>query len=132
MRLVELQGYRPPVAMSADKRPLASAVARYQAERGWRRVTNLFHRPIGLDDELAGRTIALLDGQHDRAAIVEALIEPVVAGKVNVRIAGRPLSDPKEIRPLLAERVEACLADFARHGLLVDEAEHKGGAASKR
>lgn len=132
MRLVDLHGYCPPVATIAGERPLASAVARFQAQRGWRRVTNLFHRPIGLDDELAGRTIALLDGRHDRATIVEALIEPVLSGNVKVRIAGRPLSDPKEIRPLLAERVEVCLADFARHALLVDDSELKSGATSER
>ncbi len=129
MRLVELYSYCPPVAARAGERPGASAVARYQAEHGWARVTNLFHRRIGLDDELAGRTIALLDGRHDRAAIIEALIEPVLSGRVRVRIAGQPLADPWRIRPLLAERVEACLADFARHGLLVDPDELKDGAA---
>jgi methyltransferase-like protein/protein-L-isoaspartate O-methyltransferase len=120
MRLVELHAYCPPVATHAGERPLASAVSRHQASRGWWRVTNLFHRRIRLDGELASRTIALLDGRHDRSAIVEALVEPVAAGMVEARIAGQQLTDPQRIRPILAERVEVCLSDFVRHGLLVE------------
>jgi methyltransferase-like protein/ubiquinone/menaquinone biosynthesis C-methylase UbiE len=122
MRLVELHAYGPPVAEEAAERPMASAVARYQASRGWWRVTNLFHRRIRIEGELASRVITLLDGRHDRRAIVEALIEPVAAGKVEVRIGGQPLTDPQRIRPILAERVEVCLRDFARHALLVEPA----------
>ncbi len=122
MRLLELQAACPPIATEAGARPVASAVARHQAARGWWRVTNLFHRRIRLDGELGGRIIALLDGRHDRAAIVESLVEPVRSGQVVVRIDGRSLSDPDRIRPLLKERIEVCLEDFARHGLLMEPA----------
>jgi methyltransferase-like protein len=120
MRLVELYAYCPPVATQAVERPVASAVSRHQAAQGWWRVTNLFHRRIRLDGELASRVIRMLDGRHDRPAIIEALVEPVVAGKVETRVAGKRLNDPRRIRPILAERVEACLSDFVRHGLLVE------------
>jgi methyltransferase-like protein len=122
MRLVELHAHCPPLASEAAERPVASAVARYQASRGWGRATNLYHRRIRLDGELAGRIIMLLDGRHDRSAIVEALIEPLAAGKVEARVGGEPLTDPKRIRSILTERVEVCLRDFARHALLIEPA----------
>ena len=62
----------------------------------------------------------LLDGRHDRAAIVEALIEPVTTGKVEARVGGEPLTDPKRIRSILTERVEDCFRDFAHHALLIE------------
>jgi SAM-dependent methyltransferase len=122
MRLVELHAHCPPVAIEAAERPVASAVARYQASRGWSGVTNLFHRRIRLDGELAGRITMLLDGRHDRSMIVEALIEPLTAGKVEARVGGAPLTDPKRIRSILVERVEACLRDFVHHALLIEPA----------
>jgi methyltransferase-like protein len=120
MRLIELHAFRPPLAAEAGDRPVASAVARYQAAHGWSRVTNLLHRRIRLDGELASRVIAMLDGRHNRSEIVEALVEPVAKGKVEARVDGRPITDPDQIQPILAERVEACLRDFAKHSLLVE------------
>ncbi len=117
-RLVELTAYDTPVATSLDERPLASAVAREQAARGWG-VTSLFHRRIRVDGELATRVLQCLDGRHDRAAIIAALVEPVAAGKVQVRIGGENVTDPDRVRPIVAERVDACLADFLQHGLLL-------------
>ncbi|HEV3416511.1 MAG TPA: class I SAM-dependent methyltransferase [Pirellulales bacterium] len=120
MRLIELRAYCPPLAAQAGGRPQASAVSRHQASLGWWRVTNLLHRRIRLDGEFANRVIGMLDGRHDRSAIIEALVEPVAAGKVAARFAGKPLTNPRQIRPILAEQVEACLNDFVRHGLLVE------------
>ena len=62
-----------------------------------------------------------LDGQNDRAAIVESLAEPVLSGEAEIRIEGKPVTDPAAVRKLLAERVESCIADFARNALLVRE-----------
>ncbi len=122
MRLIDLQACLPPLAAATSERPMASAAARYQASHGWSRVTNLLHRRIRLDGELASRVIAMLDGRHDRAAIVEALIEPVARGEVETRIDGRSVTEPDRIRLILTDRVDACLRDFQRHALLIDTA----------
>jgi methyltransferase-like protein len=116
-RLIEFTAYCVPVAVSVDERPTASAVARMQAARGWG-VTSLFHRRIRVDGELATRVLQCLDGSHDRAALIEALLAPVAKGAVQVRIDGENITDPDRVRPILAERVDACLADFLEHGLL--------------
>jgi methyltransferase-like protein len=127
-RLIELTAYCAPVAATIDERPIASAVARVQATRGWG-VTSLFHRRIRVDGELATRVLQCLDGRHDRAAIIEALVAPVASGSVQVRIDGENVTDPDRVRPILAERVDACLADFLQHGLLLAEGALQRGIA---
>jgi hypothetical protein len=84
-------------------------------------VTNLLHRRVHLGGELAVQVLLRLDGRHDQAAIVAALAEPVLSGQAEVRVEGRPLTDPASVRKLLSQRVAACIADFARNALLVRE-----------
>ncbi len=63
-RLIELTAFSPAVATEVDERPCASDLAREQARRGWG-VTNLFHRRIHLDGEVADPCAALF-GRHAR------------------------------------------------------------------
>ena len=84
-------------------------------------VTSLLHRRVHLGGELAGQVLLRLDGKNDRAAIVESLAEPLFNGAAEIRIEGKPVTDPVAVRKLLSERVEACIADFARNALLVRE-----------
>ncbi len=148
MRLVELRAFEPPMATEPSARPIASAVARYQAANGWgaadsaplvpalitavaksnrpsdgtaHQVTSLLHRRVHLGGELAGQVLLRLDGKNNRAAIVESLAEPLFSGAAEIRIEGKPVTEPAAVRKLLAERVEACIADFARNALLVRE-----------
>jgi len=86
-----------------------------------RHVTNLLHRRVRLGGGLAGQVLARLDGQQDRAAIIAELTQPVLAGHAQIRIDNQLVTDPPEIQRLLAERVETCLNDFARHALLLAE-----------
>jgi SAM-dependent methyltransferase len=84
-------------------------------------VTNLLHRRINLDGELATKVLMHLDGQHDRAQIVESLIQPVLSGEAEIRVEGRSLRNPTAVRKALDDRVAAVIADFARNALLVRE-----------
>ncbi len=134
MQLVELHAFSPPLAAAAGDRPVASAVARYQlrdegngsgqASGSVFQVPNLFNRRVRLGGELAAvAVLALLDGQHDRAAIVAKLAAPVLDGRAAMRVEGRTVGDPQEVRRFVAERVETCLADFSRNALLVEIAQ---------
>ncbi|MDQ3027254.1 MAG: hypothetical protein M3R58_12220, partial [Pseudomonadota bacterium] len=67
--------HAPDLATTLAGRPLASAVARAQAERGTG-VTTLRHALVELDDEVVRRMLPLLDGTRDIAAIARALGEP--------------------------------------------------------
>jgi SAM-dependent methyltransferase len=83
--LVHLHSWQPELATEPSERPVASAVARLQAERGTR-VTTLRHTSVEVADELGRRLIGLLDGTRDRAALAAALGRP--AGELERSLEG--------------------------------------------
>ncbi|MDA0162290.1 methyltransferase regulatory domain-containing protein [Solirubrobacter ginsenosidimutans] len=70
--LVQLHVHPPACATHAGERPRVTPLARHQAERG-EYVTNLRHALVRVEDERGRRLITLLDGTHDRAALVREL-----------------------------------------------------------
>ena len=70
-RAVELHAVAPAAAQIVGERPLASPLARRQAERG-SLVTNLRHDVVRLDADQRA-VLLLLDGSRDRAALSEAI-----------------------------------------------------------
>ena len=99
MGLVDLHTWEPPMATSPGVRPLASALARIEIERGIR-VTSLRHRQVEIDDPLAAAVLMYLDGTRDVAALREALDRTSPAGPVEER------------------RIETVLSGLAHHCLL--------------
>jgi methyltransferase-like protein len=92
-----------------SERPLVSRLARVQAEEGsW--LASRRHTLFKLDD-LTRRLVPLLDGGHDRPALVEQLVGQVGAGSLTVSTAGQPVRDPVQARALLEgvlpDRLEA-------------------------
>jgi SAM-dependent methyltransferase len=75
VNLVQLHVWAPALAAEPPERPVASALARWQAARG-SQITNLWHATVEVPDELGRRLITLLDGTHDRAALLRALDRP--------------------------------------------------------
>jgi hypothetical protein len=76
--LVSLHSFAPPVALSIGDLPIASPVARLQAQYR-SSVTNQYHEQIPLDP--ASRfLLPLLDGTHDRSALLRALRDGVSGG----------------------------------------------------
>ena len=69
--LAQLLTRPPQFTRSPGARPRASAVARYQAERGTE-VTNLCHRTVRIDDDEGRRLLVSLDGTRDRAALADS------------------------------------------------------------
>ncbi len=112
-QLVELYAFAPPLTTRIADRPVASAVARYQARQSVR-VSNLRHERITLDP-LSRALLPLLDGTRDLPALVEALtgqgIHPTDAD-------GSPL--PAET---LADEVTLRLRWMAQAALLVSTGE---------
>jgi methyltransferase-like protein/predicted O-methyltransferase YrrM len=69
--LASLHVFAPPVAAAAGARPVATPMARWQAERG-NYVTNQYHEGVVVDP--ASRyLLPLLDGTRNHAALLEAL-----------------------------------------------------------
>ena len=99
MGLVDLHTWEPPMTTSPGVRPLASALARIEIERGTR-VTSLRHRQVEIDDPVAAAVLMRLDGTRDAAALREALSRTSHAG------------------PVTLPRIETVLSGLAHHCLL--------------
>jgi hypothetical protein len=70
--VVQLHAIAPPLVTEAGDRPVASAVARSQnADSDL--LTNLMHEVVRVDDPLARRLLALLDGTRGRAQLLVEL-----------------------------------------------------------
>lgn len=78
----------PDLGTTLATRPVASAVARAQIEHG-STVTNLRHATVNVDDGLALRMLALLDGTRDVATLTAALGEPADAVDARLRHLAR-------------------------------------------
>ena len=99
--LVRLHVHPPFVSASAPERPRVSPLARLEAAEGTM-LTTVRHTHHALDDELARRVVALLDGTRDRQALLAAL-----------RDDGTPADGD------LAAALDASLARLAEAGLLL-------------
>lgn len=99
--LIQLHMWRPQIAPRATEYPVASPLARWQAETGTA-LTTLRHTTIDAKGDLERRLIALLDGTRDRPALVREL---------------RPLS-PETSDNTLRQGLEANLSKAAFLGLL--------------
>ncbi|HEY9075225.1 MAG TPA: class I SAM-dependent methyltransferase [Anaerolineaceae bacterium] len=108
---VEFSTWTPQVATRASERPVASTVARLLAAMG-DTVTNLNHQRIQMD-EPSRFALWCLDGNRDRAAVVEMLLSAIQAGKLRLP-EGAVVS-----RKALGESLEEQLEYFASHALLV-------------
>jgi methyltransferase-like protein/cyclopropane fatty-acyl-phospholipid synthase-like methyltransferase len=70
--VVEIHVTQAPICLTVGERPVAFPVARFQAKAGARRVCNLRHRTVPLDD-VDRKLVQLLDGTRDRAALAREL-----------------------------------------------------------
>jgi SAM-dependent methyltransferase len=97
---VEPHAMRPALVARAGDHPLGSALARRQGQQS-EQVTNLVHQSVQLDDPVARRLLALLDGTRSRPRLCAELAE---------HLTGEPSTH-------LAQ-VEAHLRSLGRMGLL--------------
>ena len=115
--LVELHLHSPRLVLEISPRPVASPLARLQAATG-PRVTNLRHEIVNLD-EFERPMMCMLDGTHDRAALVEGLAGLVAQRVLQIQEEGRPVKDAARVRRVLATALEEHLSKLARAALLV-------------
>jgi methyltransferase-like protein/SAM-dependent methyltransferase len=121
--LIDLHVLPTRSATRPGKRPIASGLARLQAESG-KSVTTLSHKRRRLDD-LEWRLLPCLDGAHDREALLGELVK-LLDDKV---LALQPEAAPGlDTRARLSEALEQSLAYLARAELLIGEDEHDAQA----
>jgi methyltransferase-like protein/2-polyprenyl-3-methyl-5-hydroxy-6-metoxy-1,4-benzoquinol methylase len=113
---VELRTRAPKLVYRPSVRPIASPLARLQAERG-RQLTNLRHESVLLDD-IDRRVLPLLDGTRDRDAIVVALADMARDGALRVEDGGKVLTGGPLLEAILGKRLEESLVRIALAGLM--------------
>ncbi len=99
--MADLRTFDPPLAAGISEKPIASSLARAQAQEG-SVVTTLLHTHLNLEDEQGKRFLQLLDGTRDRHALAEAM-----AGEF-----------PNNSREIIAAQVDGNLVNFYQMGLL--------------
>ena len=115
--VVDLLTHEPGFVSGVSERPVASPLARLQAESG-PRVTNVTHRTIVLGP-FDALVLPRLDGQRDRRALLDSLVEAATSGVFTIDREGRPITDAAQLRGILGPTLDASLGQFARNALLV-------------
>ena len=115
--LVELHLHPSAFVVEPSAKPLATPLARLQAERG-EPVTTQRHEPVVLS-EAERQTVRLLDGTRDREALVEALLELVERGILATQRAGQQVSQAEEKRRVVEQTLTQILTQLGRSALLV-------------
>lgn len=117
--LVELHVRPARFVTQISERPALSPLARHQARLG-RNVINLRHETITVEDEITYRLLPFVDGQHDRAALLNQLVQMTRSGELVVQTEnGRPLKEGAKIEANLAAALEQALRKLANAALLI-------------
>ncbi|MGA7216466.1 MAG: class I SAM-dependent methyltransferase [Terrimicrobiaceae bacterium] len=116
--VVELHVWAPHLVTTVSDRPIASPIARLESRRG-ERVTTLRHTGLELSDQNSRDLLALLDGTRDFEALVDSLATLVKAGDAQIRRDGEPVTEPAQVRSIIASELPLALERLARAGLLV-------------
>ena len=111
---IEIHAEPVAISLTVAERPQVSALARYQAGNA-RLVTNRMHAPLPAD-ALGRAIIAACDGEHSVAQVVEAVMQEVKAGRLNVQEGDKPVQDDKRLRELLDPQTRGMLQLLARTG----------------
>jgi methyltransferase-like protein/SAM-dependent methyltransferase len=115
--LIELHGMPINFTKQPGDKPTAAPLARLQASRA-PMVTNRRHEVVRLND-LDRHLVPLLDGKHDKHAIVEKLTEVAKTGALNIQKDGVTIYDAKDIKGALDSIIDQAIANVARMALLV-------------
>jgi len=118
--VVELHLRMPHMSRTPSARPVASPLARLQAERG-DKVTNLRHEPVAMD-EIGRRILPLLDGSRDWEGLAATLAQLAKDGVLLVRDrkSGALLTSGPILDDILRRALETGLPRLARGALLLD------------
>lgn len=105
-----------PAASLAEK-PAACPLLRGDAAAGLPLSVNLRHESVALD--IVAHVVApLLDGMHDRAALVAA-VAAAAEGRVTFQRGATPVTEKGEVAACCEEHVDRVLADLARNACLI-------------
>jgi methyltransferase-like protein/2-polyprenyl-3-methyl-5-hydroxy-6-metoxy-1,4-benzoquinol methylase len=114
--VLELLGAGRQCIPEAGDFPTASPVSRLQAPS--RRITNLCHRTILMDDDMACFVLARLDGTRDRNSLCSLMTEAVQTGLIHI-----PKLDTRHGEPIqesMKFQLASILQQLPRCGVLIN------------
>jgi methyltransferase-like protein len=117
-RMVDIHLGPPAFTTHLSKRPVAFALARYQAGKELSLVSCLRHCPAELS-EFDRKMLARLDGANSQDDLLAWLGQAVAAGQLALQQDGRAVTDPQQARPALRESLQSSLKRLAHKALLV-------------
>jgi methyltransferase-like protein/predicted O-methyltransferase YrrM len=124
LRVIEVTTRPLSVAAAVPEKPITSAVARRQAERG-EVVTTARHESFQAPD-FEREVLRHLDGTRDHPAIASKLMERVKEGILKVAQDGKPVTDPTASEPLVAAALGDVLTRLWWYSLLLGPAAASG------
>ena len=116
--MVELHLYPPTFTMDPAEKPLATPLARYQAQETGA-VTTRRHERVSLNPA-ERHTLRLLDGTRDREALLQSLLDLVDTGVLAAQRDGQAVVDPVERRAIVEQTLNQILTQLGRSALLVN------------
>jgi methyltransferase-like protein len=99
------------IATKVSEKPKVSPLVRVQASAG-RTATNLKHE-LGNLGEFERQILRHLDGNHDRAQLIDLLVEMVGTNVLNAHKDGQRITDPIEVRKMIGPALDEALVRFA-------------------
>jgi methyltransferase-like protein/SAM-dependent methyltransferase len=116
--VAEFRLHEPKFALIPGERPLASPLARLQAQQG-SMITSLLYNSVKLDDLLGRKLLLLLDGTRDRSALLRDFSQIVEQSIQASSEANDPTVESETLLHTLADQLEEKLCELGRLGLLL-------------
>lgn len=114
--LVELRSWQPPCVARAGERPRASGCAAMECATS-EIVTSLRHEAVRLDP-FSRALLPLLDGQRDRAALVERILGDVAAGRMPPPRRAHGPDGGEDVLAVASAALDRSLDSLSAQGLL--------------
>ena len=116
-RLIEIRKNPVPVFPKVSDKPKATPLMRQQASVA-RSATNLKHE-LGNLGEFERQILRHLDGNHDRAQLIDLLVEMVGTNVLNAHKDGQRITDPVEVRKMIGPALDESLSRFANFSYFI-------------
>ena len=116
--LLDLHLHVPPFATQVGERPVASPLARIEAQDS-DVITTLHHRSLRLGDALQRGLVMLMDGTRDHDALRKDLLKLFESGALTLLDGDKPVSDWRMVENRIAAETENVLGGLARLAVLM-------------
>lgn len=116
-RMVELHTWQPEFVTEVSEKPVAAVAAREYANNG-NITVNQRHESVAMD-AVTQNLLPLLDGEHDRQQLFEAIKEAWTEGRLILKRNDQPIEDEEQAMITLEKALDQSLNGMANKAVLV-------------